>query len=64
MASTKMKALLEIARIVAGIAAGYLVYWKWDEVRTGDPEYYAILAGIIVSVMFIVLLKKLNKGEG
>jgi hypothetical protein len=62
--SSKTKALLEIARVAVSIAAGYLVYWKWAEIRVGDPEYYPLAAGVIVCVMMFVMLKKVNKGEG
>ncbi|MFA5108041.1 MAG: hypothetical protein WC492_00715 [Candidatus Micrarchaeia archaeon] len=63
--SSKMRALTEIARIVLAIAMGYLIYWQWSELRGNiDPEYYAIGAGVIVTLMMIILLKKLNKGEG
>ena len=62
--SSKWKALTQVARIIVGIAAGYLVYWQWFSIRRGDPEYYAIAAGVIVGIMAIILLRKLNKGEG
>ena len=61
---SKMKALTEIARVVAALVCGYLVYWKWSEIRTGDEWYYPVLAGITVVIMMIALLQKLNKGEG
>ncbi|PIT84229.1 hypothetical protein COU37_04145 [Candidatus Micrarchaeota archaeon CG10_big_fil_rev_8_21_14_0_10_45_29] len=62
MGSTKMKALFEIARVIIAIAVGYLIYWQWDIIRTYDPSEYAIGAGVIVTIMCFILLKKLNKG--
>ena len=62
--SSKWKALTQIARIIVGILVGYLVYWQWYAIRRGDPDYYPIAAGVIVGLMAIILLKKLNKGEG
>jgi len=62
--TSKWRALTQIARIITGIAIGYIVYWQWYEIRRGDPQYYAIAAGVVVGLMAIILLKKLNKGEG
>jgi preprotein translocase subunit Sec61beta len=62
--ASKWKAVTQVARILLGIAAGYLVYWQWYTIRRGDPETHALAAGLIVAIMVIVLLKKINKGEG
>lgn len=62
--SSKWKAVTQVARIILGIVAGYVIYWQWYSIRRGDPEYYPIAAGVVVTIMAIVLLQKLNKGEG
>lgn len=60
---SKTKALIEIARVLASVGAGYLVYYEWATIRH-DPAEYPIAAGVVVTVMAYLLLKKLNKGSG
>jgi hypothetical protein len=63
MGSSKVKALIEITKVAVSIAVGYGMYYTWINSRGDmDPEYYAIIAGAICSIMSYTLLKKLSKG--
>lgn len=63
MGSSKVKALIEITKVVVSIAVGYGIYYTWMNARGDmDPEYYAIISGAIAAIMCYALLKKLAKG--
>ncbi len=62
MASTKMRALIGIVRILVGLGVGYAVYYMWSSIRTYDEWYYPIGAGVITALMASLLLDKLKGG--
>jgi hypothetical protein len=62
MASAKVKALIGLGRFLVALLFGYAVYFLWQQNRRTDPQYYAIVAGIITLVMAFVMLNKLKGG--
>ena len=62
MASTKMRALIGIVRILVGLGLGYAVYYIWASIRTYDERYYPVGAGVITFIMATLLLEKLKGG--
>ncbi len=62
MASTKVRALISIVRVLVGIGVGYAIYYSWSVARSYDPWYYAVGAGVVSAVMGVVMLDKLKGG--
>ncbi|MDE1798717.1 MAG: hypothetical protein KGH63_04920 [Candidatus Micrarchaeota archaeon] len=62
MASTKMRALVSIARFAVGAGVGFGIYYFWTSIRTYDPWYYGVGAGLVTFVMAWLLLEKLKGG--
>lgn len=62
MASTKVRALIGIVRILLGLGVGYAVYYMWSTIRVDDEWFYPIGAGAITALMAILLLEKLKGG--
>lgn len=62
MASTKVRALIGIARILAAIGMGWGIYWMWSNQRAFDPPFVSIGAGVLAFVIVAVLLEKLKGG--
>lgn len=62
MASTKVRALIGILRLLLGIGIGAAVWYMWSTIRIDDPEYMPIGAGLITALMAALLLDKLKGG--
>jgi hypothetical protein len=62
MASTKVRALVGITRLLVGLGVGYGIYYMWSTVRISDPWYYPIGAGLVCAIMASLLLEKLKGG--
>lgn len=62
MASTKVRALIGIARILVGIGIGFAVYYMWSSIRSNDEWYLPYGAGLVTAIMAALLLEKLKGG--
>lgn len=62
MASTKMRALVGIVRLLVGLGIGYGVYAMWVSVRPFDEWYTPIGAGLVTALVASLLLEKLKGG--
>jgi hypothetical protein len=60
--ASKGKALLSIARLLGSIIFGYFLYYYWASLRTSDPEYYSIMAGLIGAGLMYFMLNQLKGG--
>jgi hypothetical protein len=63
MGSDKTRALMAFAKFAIAAAAGYAIYYVWNDTRIGLDEWYvAYAAGVVSAIMVFILLSKLNKG--
>jgi succinate dehydrogenase hydrophobic anchor subunit len=62
MASDKTRALLSLVKVIVALAAGYGIYYFWNENRAGLDEYWVpYAAGIVVAAVVFFLLTKMSK---
>lgn len=62
MASTKMRALVGIGRLLLGIGIGIAVGWMWMQERPMDEWYLPWGAGLLCAVVASVLLDRMKGG--
>jgi hypothetical protein len=65
--SGKAKALIGIARFLISVGFGYGVYYYWYTLRIvnsshPDPEYYAISAGVMGTLVLYFMLTQIKGG--
>ena len=65
MGSDKTRALISFVKVLVALAAGYGIYYFWNENRAGMDEYWVpYAAGLVAAVMVFFLLSKMSKGSG
>ena len=70
MGSDKTRALLSFVKIAVAVAAGYAIFYFWNQ--TGSSRFFdesiavysPYIAGLIVTVMVFFLLSRMSKGSG
>ncbi len=62
MASTKVRALFGILRLLIGIGIGVAVGYFWSSERTYDEWYVPWGAGLVVAIVASLLLEKMKGG--
>ena len=58
------KTLINALRAIAGIVAGYGVFYMWTSVRPGDDFLLTIGVGVVTAVLVFALLYLMGKGGG
>lgn len=61
---SKTKILLDTARFLVSVGAGYVAYFSWRLSRPSDPQTHAIAAGLITFLVLILIFRNFSKGEG
>jgi hypothetical protein len=56
------KTLINALRAIAGLVAGYGIYYMWMSVRPEDDIFLAIGVGVVTAILVFVLLFLMGKG--